>query len=323
MEKVLIPDTDLFVSRICLGTGGLGTTVSREDSFSLLDEYIALGGNFIDTAHVYGNWSSPIPGMSERTIGAWLAERNCRGNVVIATKGGHPAIDRMDIPRLSRGEVMSDLRESLERLGVERIDLYWLHRDDPSRPVGEILDTLAEAMDLGLIRWYGLSNWKVYRLREAIEYAKKQGFPPPAGSQVGWSLADRVLETLGDPTMLFVDQETRQFHMETGLPLMAYSAQANGFFSGRYKRSDLGVSDSPVLKWYGTEENFNRLERAERLAQELGCTPNQVALAYLIAQPFPVFPVIFCRTIEQLRDSCGAAHVKLTEEQVRYLETGG
>jgi aryl-alcohol dehydrogenase-like predicted oxidoreductase len=123
--------------------------------------------------------------------------------------------------------------------------------------------------------------------------------------------------------MLFVDQETRQFHMETGLPLMAYSAQANGFFSGRYKRSDLGVSDSPVLKWYGTEENFNRLERAERLAQELGCTPNQVALAYLIAQPFPVFPVIFCRTIEQLRDSCGAAHVKLTEEQVRYLETGG
>lgn len=323
METVLIPGTDLRVSRICLGTGGLGTTVDRDASFRLLDTYLELGGCFIDTAHVYGNWASPVPGMSERTIGAWLAERDCRDRIVLATKGGHPHIDRMDVPRLSRDEIMSDLFESLDRLRVEYIDLYWLHRDDPSRPVGEIVDTLAYAQARGLINWYGVSNWSVARIREAREYAASHGIQDIVASQVGWSLADRVRETLGDPTLVFVDDDIRRYHEDTGFPLMAYSSQANGFFSGRYRRGAPVDPSDGVLRAYGTEANFARLERAFELAQKLGCSANQVALAYLIAQPFPVFPIVYCRTLDQLRDSCGAAEVRLTPEQVRYLEEGG
>ncbi|MGQ9524593.1 MAG: aldo/keto reductase [Armatimonadota bacterium] len=322
MDRIAVAGTDLVVSRICLGTGGLGTRVSREDSFRILDAYVELGGNFIDTAHVYGNWDSPIPGMSEKTIGEWLAERGCRDQMVIATKGGHPAIDRMDVPRLSRDEVMSDLFESLERLGVECVDLYWLHRDDPSRPVGELIDTLAYARARGLINWYGVSNWSVARIREAREYAARHGIQDIVASQVGWSLADRVRETLGDPTLVFVDDEIRRYHEETGFPLMAYSSQANGFFSGRYRRGEPADPSDAVLRAYGSEDNFAKLERAVQLAQQLGCSANQVALAYLIAQRFPVFPIVFCRTLEQLRDSCAAAELHLTPEQVHYLEEG-
>jgi aryl-alcohol dehydrogenase-like predicted oxidoreductase len=122
---------------------------------------------------------------------------------------------------------------------------------------------------------------------------------------------------------VYFDREAHDFHVETKLPVMPYSPQANGFFSGKYSRPRPGDDLSGVVSLYGTEENFLRLDRAKELAAKLGCTANQIALAYLIAQPFDVVPIAGPHTPEQLIDTCQASDLKLTEKQVRYLESGG
>ena len=166
-----IPGTDLYPSSICLGTGLMGSTIDREHSFQLLDTLVEMGGNFIDTAHVYGDWVPGGKSLSEKTIGIWAKERGIRNRVMIGTKGAHPALSSMSIPRLSHREIVNDLDESLEYLQTEYVDLYWLHRDDPNRPVADILETLNEQVAAGKIRYFGCSNWRVQRIREAMQYA--------------------------------------------------------------------------------------------------------------------------------------------------------
>jgi aryl-alcohol dehydrogenase-like predicted oxidoreductase len=319
LHYIDITNTDLRTSRICLGTAGLGTAISRDDSFRLLDVFVAEGGNFLDSAHNYADWASDIRGMSERTIGEWLSTRGCRDSVVVATKGAHPRLDAMNIPRLSRQGIFSDLTESLEFLKIDTIDLYWLHRDDPTTPVSEILDVLEDARNRKMIRWYAASNWTTARLKEAADYAKRAGIPGMVASQVGWSLATLRPGAIGDPTMLFVNDEIHAYHESTGMPLIPYSSQANGFFSGKYSRPKPNEPLSGVLQLYGTEENFLRLERVNELSRQLGCTTNQIALAYLMSQPFPVIPIAGCRIPEQVADSCRAVDIKLTDDQIRQL----
>src|ERR1700761_646598 len=131
---VNLPGTDLTVSSICLGTGGFGTSIKQDDAFHMLDTFVELGGSFIDTAHVYGDWEKDVPrSVSERIIGAWMRDRGVRDQIVLATKGAHWHLDKPDVPRLSRRDIDEDLAGSLEALQTDRIDLYWLHRDDPQR----------------------------------------------------------------------------------------------------------------------------------------------------------------------------------------------
>ncbi len=146
MQMLTIPNTNLTVSALSLGGVGLGTRTTVEDSMRLLDAYVELGGNFLDSAHIYAAWVPGGEGTSERTIGKWLQTRGNRSQIVIGTKGGHPHMNTMHIPRLSPEEIKQDLQESLERLQVDTIDVYWLHRDDPARPVGEMLETLNAAV---------------------------------------------------------------------------------------------------------------------------------------------------------------------------------
>ncbi len=151
MNLTHLPDTQLHVFPISMGSTALGSTLDRETSFRLLDAYTDAGGNFIDTAAVYANWLPIERSISEKTIGAWLRERRNRAQVVLSTKGAHPELATMHISRLSPAEIASDLEDSLRHLGVETIDIYWLHRDDPSRPVAEILETLSAHARAGKI----------------------------------------------------------------------------------------------------------------------------------------------------------------------------
>jgi len=314
MKSSVLPQTDLRVSRICLGTADFGSSLSRDDSFRLMDAFLEHGGNFLDTAHIYADWQCDVPGMSEKTIGAWLASRGCRDRIVIATKGGHLA-SGSSRPRLSADQIEQDLKESLRRLGVEQIDLYWLHRDDPTRPVDQILETMERVRQAGLIRWYATSNWSVARMREAA-CPRSPGF---VASQIQWSLAKVNPECVWDPTTVDMDPEIWLYHRETGLPVMAYSSQASGFFSGKYRRDQPESGRPDVRRRYDSDLNWGRLERAGKLAKEIGCHTNQIALAYLLAQPFPTFPIVGCHSPDQLRDSCAAADVCLTTEQVDDL----
>ena len=165
MKQVQLPQTDLTVSRVALGSSMLGSRVNRSDSFALLDAFVEKGGTLIDTAHVYANWAPGPRNISEKTIGAWLKVTGRRNEMVIASKGGHPEPGEDRISRLSPTEIVGDLDSSLGLLGVERIDLYWLHRDDLNRPVGEMLEVVNEQARLGKIRYFGCSNWRPARIR--------------------------------------------------------------------------------------------------------------------------------------------------------------
>jgi len=170
-----IPQTDLYPSAICLGTASFGTSIDTSTAFQMLDTFVEYGGNFIDTAHIYGAWVPDGVGLSEKIIGQWVKGRRVEENIVIATKGAHPLLSAMDVPRLSRQDVVADLDESLHYLQTASIDLYWLHRDDPTRPVAEILETLNSQVKQGKIRYFGCSNWRVERIEEAMRYAAEHG----------------------------------------------------------------------------------------------------------------------------------------------------
>ena len=175
MRRHLIPHTNLDASVLCLGTAEFGSVVEDSVSEAIIDCYIDAGGNVLDTAEVYAAW---VPGGSHRSeefLGRWLRKRKSRDGLILSTKGAHPRLDSMDKPRMSKKEVESDLNSSLQRLGVDHVDLYWLHRDDPGTPAEEILLMLEEFRKAGKIRYAGFSNWTQARAEEARLAAAKAG----------------------------------------------------------------------------------------------------------------------------------------------------
>lgn len=323
MRYTPLPNTTLVPSVIGLGTGGFGSAIPQEEAFAMLDLFVELGGNLLDTARVYAAWLPGGAGASERTIGAWLKRRGAQGRVIVATKGGHPDLATMHRSRLAPAEIAADVAASLDALGLPAIDLYWLHRDDPAIPVGEIMDALHEQMAAGRLRAIAASNWTPPRIEAANAYAAARGRPGFCASQIGWSLAQPDPAAKGFGGELAMDAETLAFHRRTGFPVVAYSAQAAGFFAGkadRYRGPD-APQDSFSRK-YATRENFGRLERARQLAARHGRTPNDIALAYLLSQPFPVYALVGCRTVAQVRSSCAAADLRLTPAEIAFLEAG-
>ncbi len=312
-----IQGTDLNASVICMGTGVIGSAADRETSFRMLDYYLDQGGNFIDTAKVYADWLPKIErSISEKTIGAWMEVRGNRSKVILATKGAHPDLNTMDIPRLTRKEIAADLDASLSHLRTEAIDLYWLHRDDPARPVEDILETLNRQVEAGKIRYLGASNWSLGRLQAAQAAASQHGITGFAASQVYWNVGQADPQRIGDKTLAFMDAGMWRYHQETGLAAVAYTSQANGYFT----RRACGEPVSDALKSvYHLEENEARLARLIALSGQASLSASQIVLAYLTSQPFPAFPIIGCRTLDQLRDSLTAADVTLSPEQVAYL----
>lgn len=323
MRRNSIPGLPADPSVICLGTSGYGSGLTQEESFRLLDLYLELGGNFLDTANVYDDWLGMGKSTSERTLGAWMKSRGNRNRVVLATKGAHPELAAMHVPRLGREEIVHDLNQSLGHLQTDRIDLYWLHRDDPARPVEEIVETLNDQVQAGKILAFGCSNWSVGRIEAANRYAAARGMSGFAASQPLWNLAVFNRSSLGDPTLVLMDGESLDYYKEKGMPVVPYSSQANGFFSGRYAKEQEAGGEGraeTVRAHYFNDASFGRLERVRRLAAELGTTGTRIALAYLTSQPFPVFPIVGCLKEAYLRDSCTAGDLMLTPEQLEYLE---
>jgi aryl-alcohol dehydrogenase-like predicted oxidoreductase len=208
MKYQTIPQTDLHPSVLCFGTASFGTAIDSSTTFRLLDTFFAQGGTFLDTAHVYGAWVPGGLGRSETIIGNWLHERHLRDEVVLGTKGGHPALSAMHLPRLSRQDIVADLDESLRCLRTEYIDLYWLHRDDPQRPVAELLETLNDQVRQGKIRSFGCLNWHVERVAEAMQYATTHHLAGFVCNQLMWSLAVPNREAIEDKTMVTMDAST-------------------------------------------------------------------------------------------------------------------
>ena len=320
MKTIPIPNTNLTPSALCLGTSNFGATIAQADAFTLLDAFVDLGGNFLDTAEVYANWLPELPrSISERTLGAWLTQRGNRDRMFIGTKGAHPDLATMHISRLAPADILHDLHGSLARLQTDVIDLYWLHRDDESRPVGEIIETLAAEVKAGKIRAFGCSNWRTARTQEAWSYATQQGLPGFVANQPLWSLAQPNPAAFGMPGLAGMDAQMFAFHQQSRWAVIPYTSQARGFFSKLVAHGEAGLKEGE-RKAYLNETNRQRAARAAALAQHHGVTVAQIALAYLINQPIPTIPVIGCHTLAQLADSMGAATVTLTPAELRELQ---
>jgi aryl-alcohol dehydrogenase-like predicted oxidoreductase len=305
-----LPGTDLTVSALCYGAMGHGL-LGGDLADRLFGQFRDAGGNFFDTAHCYCFWIDGGLGASERVLGEAVRRHGCRDRVVIASKGGHPgAGDNYPKPDafISAETVAGDLDDSLSRLRMDVIDLYYLHRDDPRMPAGAIIEILNAEVKRGRIRYLGASNWTAARIAEANAYAAAHGLRGFAASQPQWSLATR--NPGGDPTMRSVTPEDFQWHVESGLPVIPYTPTAGGYFAGRAAASfDNSVSQV-------------RRERATSLAADLGCSPTALALAWLMHQPFPTIPIIGTVNPDHLADALSAADVRLSAEQVKWLKEG-
>ncbi|MCS7461079.1 aldo/keto reductase [Paenibacillus doosanensis] len=273
----------------------------------VLDNYFAIGGNTIDTAHIY------CGGQSEETIGKWLKERGNRDDVVILTKGAH---HNADGPRVTPEDIDSDLAKSLERLGTDYIDLYALHRDDENIPVSVIIDALNRHIGAGRIHAIGASNWTHQRLQEANDYAAASGLAGFTFSSPNLSLAKP-----NEPHWkgcVSADAETCAWHERTQLPLLSWSSQARGFFTGRFAPDKL--EDKEIVRVYYSDANWERLRRAQELAARKGVSMIQIALAYVINQPFPTGALIGARDLSELQSCVDGAQIKLTAEELNWLE---
>lgn len=319
MRYAAIPGTKLVPSVISMGGGALSIEKDIQTVYRLLDLFYEQGGNMIDSANVYGKWLPSGNNVCDRNIGKWLKTRGLRDKMIVTTKGAHPPLSDMSQSRLNRQSLRTDLEESLSALGVECIDLYYLHRDDPAVSVAEIIDMLNDLVSQGKIRYFGASNWSVNRIRQAQEYAGKSGLQGFSANQIMWSFAIPDMAEVADPTLAAMDETAHQYHEESGLTAVAYASQARGFFQ-KYAQKDTKPLPSQLEAIYGSHQNIGRYERASKLAGELGQSLSAVTLGYLLNQPFPSVAIIGSRTPEQILDSIKAADILLTPEQISYLE---
>jgi aryl-alcohol dehydrogenase-like predicted oxidoreductase len=315
MKNTPLPRTSLSVSSLCLGTAEFGAGVSEDLSFRLLDQFVEAGGNFLDTAAIYADWTPVGKGSSERLIRKWLTSRGNRDKMVLATKGGHPELKTMMFPRLKRVNVHADLNDSLRNFGVETIDLYYLHRDNPRQPVEEILEYMEGFVHAGKIRYYACSNWGLERMEEARVAAEENGWRGFVANQPKWSLAQPDMSKT-DPSLVAMDEATQRWHETHGVSAIPYSSQANGFFNKVTEETEVSAGQRAL---YGNEVNARRFEALQSVREATGLSVTQVVLGYLLSQPFPVVPVIGCKTEAHLTDSLSAADVKLEPEQVAAL----
>lgn len=311
MKRIELPNTDLEVSQLAYGMGSFDGTFPTEDGLRLVAKYVEAGGNFLDSAHCYCFWIPGGDGASERFVGAAVREFG-RDNLVVATKGGHigmngyPRPDAFMAPHLVR----RDLEESLERLSLSSVDVYYLHRDDPRVPVGEIIEAMNEHVASGQARYLAASNWTVARYLEANEYAALNGLQPFVILQNQWSLARPNWTDLTSPGALrYIEDAELPSILEHQVAVAAFSSTANGYFA---TNGDRGSG-------YESEESRRRLTAAQQLASQREATPSQIALAYLLNQPSTVFPVLGTRDESHLADALGAAEVSLSSEELRFL----
>jgi aryl-alcohol dehydrogenase-like predicted oxidoreductase len=299
------------VSRI--GLGSVPFRFDRRDgAFAVLDAWAELGGDLVDTAAVYG------AGEAESVLGEWLASRDARDRVVILTKGAHP--DREWRSRMSPEAIASDIEASLDRLGTDHVDIYMLHRDDPTVPVGELVDALHEHVVAGRARSVGGSNWTPERLEAAAAYAAETGRTPLTSSSVYLGLAEPV-QPYTPGCLDAWPAGTRRWYADNAerWPLFAWSSQSGGFFSDDFDPAR--AAPEAVGSW-DTAPNRARRERARDLAARRGLSTPQVALAWVLSQPFQPIALAGLRGPERLRAAWDVLDVELDEAERRWLETG-
>jgi len=308
--------TGLRVSELCLGTMTFGRETSEEVGHQMLDHFLEAGGNFIDTANVY---IYPNPGISEQIIGRWLKGR-VRDDLIIATKVRFPMSGGPNHVGLSRKHILSAVEASLHRLGTDYLDLYQLHCWDRATPIEETLSTLDGLVQCGKVRYIGASNFSGWQLQKAIDVSQHMGWEPFVSLQAQYNLLMRNIELELIPVC-----------ENEGLGLLCYSPLRGGWLSGKYRRDMTQPSEHTRVQlneqkglpgsWseHNNEFTWSLLDTLYAIAEEVGVTPAQVAINWLLARSERVVAIIGARTLEHLKDNLGAGGWSLGEEHMAQL----
>ena len=333
MKYIQLNNTDLNVSRICLGTAGFGDKLDQEKSFKVLDTFVQAGGNFIDTANVYCKWLEGHGNCSEQIIGKWLKDRGTQGKVIVTTKGAHYSFEDQGRSRVNREDIRTDLDESCRTLGTDVIDFYWLHRDDPKKPAEEIVDILEELQKEGRIRYFGFSNYRTKRLKEIQKCLEERNHPGITAVSNQWSLAgiNPGGNTNPDPTLVEFSREEYKWHCETKTASIPFSSTAMGFFSKLQKmgvlytekvdtfwmrnmESQIADLSESIKKSYWNATNLRTYQKLLKLQKETGHSLQSLSLAYFFHQPFQTVPVTGVSNLNQLKDALAACDIDFEPE---------
>lgn len=301
MKYGRIEGLDKQISRLIMGCDN---QPNYPHAAVMFDDWFERGGNAFDTAYIYG------AGQQERLLGQWLKARGVRDQCTLIVKGAHT-------PHCDPVNLSIQLRESLERLKIDCADIYIMHRDNPNIPVSEFIDVLNEHVKAGRIKIFGGSNWTIERIEEANAYAKKNGLQGFSILNNNFSLA-RMVEPVWGGCVAASDPQSRAWLKQTQMALFSWSSQARGFFIPEISAPDKTKDKEKVRCWY-SDDNFQRQARAIELAEKYNVLPINIALAYVLCQPFPTYALIGPRTLEETRTSLPALDIELSEQEVKYL----
>ncbi len=320
LQRITIPDTELSLSQIGLGTADIGLDPTAPSPDRLFDTYLDLGGNLIDTAHVYSNWIPGERARSERIIGDWLLTGKKRNQIILMTKGGHPEIvpnmPTYGKTRLTYNDMLSDLEHSLQKLHTDYIDIYFYHRDDLNQSVEEEIETMESFVKQGKIRYYACSNWSVNRMQEALYYCKEKSYRGFVADQSLYNLALKHMNPPSDPTLGCTSGDAVQFHIDQpGLLEIPFFGNCSGYFHKYLLKGSNAVKDM----YYDTEKNRKVAENINVLTEKYNCSITQAVMGFFRFQPFTCLPLYGTSSPEHLLDACKTWEIPFTEEDYTQL----
>ena len=305
--------TGLKVTELCLGAMTFGRETTEADSHAIMDHFVEVGGNFIDTANVYTR------GVSEEIVGRWMKTKT-RDDLVVATKVRFPMGDGPNDVGLSRKHILQAVEDSLRRLQTDYIDLYQVHCWDRGTPLEETLSTLDGLVKSGKVRYIGVSNYNGWQLQKAIDLSNRRGWEPFTCLQPQYNLLCRSTEW-----------ELMEVCRNEGLGVIPWSPLRGGWLSGKFRRGmtappeDSRIHTAEKEGWSESWSNYNNeytwtvIDALIAVAEDVGKTPAQVAINWLLQQPGVTAPIIGARTMQQLKDNLASTGWNLDSEQVARL----
>ncbi|MGC9523544.1 MAG: aldo/keto reductase [Anaerolineae bacterium] len=314
MRTFELGTTGVEVSAFCLGAMFFGSRTKPEASYAILDQYVAAGGRFIDTANIYAHWVDGCEGgESETLLGEWMRRRGNRHELILASKVGFPApVDDLE-QGLRAEQIERAVEGSLTRLGVETIDLYYAHVDDRTTPLAETMEAFHRLVTAGKVRWLGASNFLAWRMAKANALAEAEGWTPYCCIQQRYSyLRPRPGASFG--AQIAVNDDLLDYCASEDVTLLAYSP----LLSGAYTREERDFDQQ-----YQWPDQAPRLKALYDVAGELGATANQVILAWMVQSDPPVIPLVAGSTTDQMAENLAALELKLSAEHMQRLNDAG
>jgi aryl-alcohol dehydrogenase-like predicted oxidoreductase len=287
---ITIPETDLVVHELCLGTNVFGWSADEAESHAVLDAYRSHGGNFVDTADMYSAWKEGnIGGESETIIGNWMAKNGNRNEMVVATK-----VAKLPTrPGLHPDNIIAACNDSLKRLQSDHIDIYYAHHDDPTIPLEDVLGAFAQLIAEGKVRYIAASQYTGARLQEALDVSAKHNLPSYIALQDQYNLVSR------NP----FESEQQPVLAAHGISAIPFYGLARGFLSGKYREGKVVESvRAEGVKEFATPKGYATLAVMDQIAEAHNCSVSAISLAWLRSNPQLSTPIASARTVEQLEE---------------------